>query len=411
MVAGARTMNSAPGKLMRITVALMFAVVLGSLAPSAQARTKGEYVVVEGDSLGRIASRTGCSVEALQEANGLTGDLIAPGQKLVVPKCEGPARSHEGEALGVTHEVRPRDTLGGIAKRYGTSVARIKADNGLKSDIVVLGQKLRVVPRIPVREQRKFTYVVQPEDNCGEIAERFGMKLRDFMELNPKKTRDGCTKLRARDVVYLYGDGPAKRSKTVGSPQSGRLVDAEQLPAGPGYYRRRPGHAFGTNQTITALLEAIAAVRMAHRTIHDLAIGDISSKSGGRLRGHKSHQSGRDVDLGFYFRGQPAKGPQDFLSANSHELDYEANWSLIHALVGRDASDSRVEYIFVDYRVQKRLYEWAKKKKKASAAVLERIFQYPRGKYTLQGIIRHEPGHSDHYHVRFRCPRGNSSCS
>ncbi|MEZ4266726.1 MAG: penicillin-insensitive murein endopeptidase [Myxococcota bacterium] len=396
---------------MKIAATIVIAVAACSLAPASQARSSETYTVVDRDSLGKIALKTGCSVEEIKEANGLTTDLIGIGQSLKIPKCSGPERSHEGETVSVTHEVRPRDTLGGIAKRYGTTVSKIKSDNGLKSDIVVLGQKLKVVPRIPVREQRKFTYVVQPEDNCGEIAGKFGMKLRDFMELNPKKTRDGCTKLRARDVVYLYGEGPKERSKTVGSPQSGRLVNAEQLPPGPGYYRRRPGHAYGTNQTISAMLEAVAAVRMAHRTIHDIAIGDISSKSGGRLRGHKSHQSGRDVDLGFYFKGQPPSGPKAFLSASSHELDYEANWSLINALVGRDASDSRVEYIFVDYRVQKRIYDWAKKKKKASQAVLDRIFQYPNGKYTLQGIIRHEPGHSDHFHVRFRCPRGNASCS
>jgi LysM repeat protein/murein endopeptidase len=396
---------------MKTAATLLLVAAVSCFAPPAGARADETYTVSSGDSLGKISLRTGCSVDELREANGLTSDLIGIGQSLKIPKCSGPERSHEGEALSITHEVRPRDTLGGIAKKYGTSVSKIKADNGLKSDIVVLGQKLRVVPRIPVREQRKFTYIVQPQDNCGEIAERFGMKLRDFMDLNPKKTRDGCTKLRARDVVYLYGEGPEKRSKTLGSPQSGRLVNAEQLPAGPGYFRRRPGHAYGTNQTISAMLEAIAAVRMAHRTIHDIAIGDISSKSGGRLRGHKSHQSGRDVDLGFYFEHQPRQGPKAFLSATSHELDYEANWSLIQALVGRDASDSRVEYIFVDYRVQKRLYDWAKKKKKVAGAVLDRIFQYPNGKYTLQGLIRHEPGHSDHFHVRFRCPRGNASCS
>lgn len=396
---------------MKTAATLILLAAASSFAPSAAARPADTYTVRSGDSLGRISLKTGCSVEELQKANALTSDLINIGQTLKIPKCSGPERSHEGEAVSITHEVRPRDTLGGIAKKYGTSVSKIKSDNGLKTDTIVLGQKLRVVPRIPVREQRKFTYVVQPQDNCGEIAERFGMKLRDFMDLNPKKTRDGCTKLRARDVVYLYSEGPETPSKTLGSPQSGRLVNAEQLPPGPGYFRRRPQCAYGTNQTISALLEAVAAVRMAHRTIHDIAIGDISSKSGGHLHRHKSHQSGRDVDLGFYFTDQPPQGPKSFLSAATHELDYDANWSLIQTLVGRDASDSRVEYIFVDYRVQKRLYDWAKKKKKVADAVLDRIFQYPHGKYTLKGIIRHEPGHRDHFHVRFRCPRGNSSCS
>lgn len=396
---------------MRTPALLVVVSAACAFAATARAGTPTQHLVVAGDNLGKIAAQTGCSVEELRQANGLSDDTIILGQSLDIPRCEGRARSVEGEAMAVTHEVMPGETLSEIAKRYGVSVATLKRHNGLKSDLVRIGQKLSVVPQIPVRERRKFTYIVRPEDNCGEIAVRFGMKPSEFMALNPKKTRDGCTKLRIGDSVQLYGEGPAERSKTVGSPQAGRLVNAEQLPAGPGYYRRRPQHAYGTNQTISAMLQAIAAVRSIHHKVHDIAIGDISSKSGGRLRGHKSHQSGRDVDLGFYFEHQPAKGPQAFLSALTHELDFEANWSLIQALVGKDATDSRVEYIFVDYRVQKRLYEWAKKKKKASAAALERIFQYPHGRRTLHGIIRHEPGHNDHFHVRFRCPRGSTACS
>ena len=44
------------------------------------------YVVKSGDSLSRIASRTGSSVTAIQRANGIKGTLIHPGQSLVIPK-------------------------------------------------------------------------------------------------------------------------------------------------------------------------------------------------------------------------------------------------------------------------------------------------------------------------------------
>lgn len=45
----------------------------------------GSHLVRPGDSLGVIARRYGVSTAALRQANGLTGDRIKPGQKLVIP--------------------------------------------------------------------------------------------------------------------------------------------------------------------------------------------------------------------------------------------------------------------------------------------------------------------------------------
>ena len=45
----------------------------------------GSYTVVSGDSLWKIARKHNTSVERLMQANNLTGDLIRPGQVLVIP--------------------------------------------------------------------------------------------------------------------------------------------------------------------------------------------------------------------------------------------------------------------------------------------------------------------------------------
>lgn len=44
------------------------------------------YTVKKGDSLGRIASRHGIGLSSLRRANGISGDLIRPGQLLTIPK-------------------------------------------------------------------------------------------------------------------------------------------------------------------------------------------------------------------------------------------------------------------------------------------------------------------------------------
>ena len=47
-------------------------------------------------------------------------------------------------AIAATHTGVKGDTLGGIAKKYNVSIASIKAANGMTSDIVVLGKKLKI---------------------------------------------------------------------------------------------------------------------------------------------------------------------------------------------------------------------------------------------------------------------------
>ena len=64
-----------------------------------------------------------------------------------------------------------------------------------------------------------------------------------------------------------------------------------------------------------------------------------------------------------------------------------------------DTEDVRA--VFLDYNLQKLLYEHARKQK-VSESTLDVLFQYPRGKGRNYGIIRHWKGHKDHFHVRFR---------
>ena len=49
-----------------------------------------------------------------------------------------------GEDGATYHIVEPLNTLYSIAKRYGTSVKKLKAMNGLKSNRIQIGQKLKV---------------------------------------------------------------------------------------------------------------------------------------------------------------------------------------------------------------------------------------------------------------------------
>lgn len=115
---------------------------LASLPASERMRWT-RYEVRKGDTLGKIGSRYGVSVSALQSSNRLRGTLIRTGQTLLIPLSNA-AVSTSGSQT-VVHRVKRGDTLWGIAQRYKVGVRQLQRWNELASrDILHLGQKITV---------------------------------------------------------------------------------------------------------------------------------------------------------------------------------------------------------------------------------------------------------------------------
>ena len=392
-----------------LVLALCSAAVALHTAQAGNAHAKvPTHEVKAGETLGGIAKKTGCTVKELKRANRLKSDLIKIGQKLKLKKCTGNEGKDAPSFKAVKHVVVKGDTLSGISKRYAASSKDIRKRNKLKGDTVPVCKVLTIIPGKKVEARTMERYTIDAGDTLDRIARRYRTTKQEIACLN-RKVRKNPDRLRIGDRLRHKRHGTVNPSAAVGRPQDGKLVNGEQLPAGRGYYRRRPHLAWGTNETISLLRQAIERVRAKHKGVHDVAVGDISSEHGGKLRGHKSHQSGRDVDLGLYIRKQSKKGPRAFISANRHKIDHAPNWTLIEALVSKSRKSSLVSYIFLDYGVQKDLYQWAKKKG-VKQKRLDWIFQYPRGKRAMRGIVRHEPGHADHYHIRFKCAPDDEDC-
>lgn len=111
-----------------------------------------EYTVRRGDTLTVVAARMNTTVAQLRAANGLRGDLIHIGQRLMVPGDTGRSSTSTIASASslpvvreVTHQVQRGETLWRIASRYDTSVDLLRRQNDLAGDLLRIGQTLRVV--------------------------------------------------------------------------------------------------------------------------------------------------------------------------------------------------------------------------------------------------------------------------
>ena len=134
----------------------------GNTGGSTYGKNRIVYKVRNGDVLGTIAQRYRVRVSDLRQWNNLRGDMIRVGQRLniwvrpgstktttpvVVAKKKSPPapKITLPPGTGTTYIVQPGDTLWDIAKKFnGVTIERIKAVNGLNSDSIKPGQKLKI---------------------------------------------------------------------------------------------------------------------------------------------------------------------------------------------------------------------------------------------------------------------------
>lgn len=201
----------------------------------------------------------------------------------------------------------------------------------------------------------------------------------------------------------------ATRDRSIGAPWSGRLQAPARLKGGDGYVIRRPQRAFGTRTTVELVKDAVTNTLEAFPKVHVLGIGDISAESGGFITEHHSHQSGRDVDIGLFYKKKPADYPRSFVRATTENLDAAATWKLIWEFAKTSTQDGGAQIIFLDYNVQGIVYRWAKDHD-VSDKRLSRVFQYPNGRDAATGVVRHFANHDNHLHVRFKCRDRDTAC-
>jgi LysM repeat protein len=119
--------------------------------PAPPAQASHTYTVQSGDNLGKIAMRFGTSVSQIKDWNQLDDDNIRIGQKLKIHSAQPAIRTQPHQSTpqspakgGITYTVKSGDSLWSISQKYKTTADKIRKLNGLKSDKLVPGMKLRM---------------------------------------------------------------------------------------------------------------------------------------------------------------------------------------------------------------------------------------------------------------------------
>lgn len=210
-----------------------------------------------------------------------------------------------------------------------------------------------------------------------------------------------ATRAKTRSLLGL-SDGELKKliendveslgSLSIGLPNNGRLFNGVRLEDSPLFEIVAPDFTWGTKETVEYLKVAAAEVHRLHKDTPPLHLGHISKKSGGYLSPHLSHQSGRDVDLGYFYSNKRAW----YRRATWTNLDTARTWTFVKALIQK----TDVELILIDTSIQSLLQKHAEQAGE-DKGWLRNIF---KGSAERPALIRHVRGHATHMHVRFFSP-------
>jgi penicillin-insensitive murein endopeptidase len=210
--------------------------------------------------------------------------------------------------------------------------------------------------------------------------------------------------------------GPAalRFGRSVGSPTEGHLLGGSHLEE-TAYLRVEPNDSAGdVRWGLEPLVTMVdRAARQVRRQYPDAitSVGHLSREGGGEIDSHRSHESGRDADIGFFVRSASGRQllPKHFVQFRGDGtsaawpgayFDDAKNWLLVQAMV--TDPEAHVTHLFVAAPLRARLLAYAERIG-APANVRMRaaeVLQQPHGALP----------HDDHFHVRIGCPSHMSAC-
>lgn len=148
-------------------------------------REKDVYIVQKGDTLWNISKKLGTTVEKIKEINNLNSNLLYIGQELKVPTYK------TTEDSNISYIVQKGDTLYSISKKYNIPINTLKEYNNLYNDNLSINQIIKIpktstviTPSEDEVINEESVYVVEKGDTLYSIAKKFNTTVDKLKEFN-----------------------------------------------------------------------------------------------------------------------------------------------------------------------------------------------------------------------------------
>ena len=254
-------------------------------------------------------------------------------------------------------------------------------------------------PVIETERLDRLYHTVEEGQTLKRIRTMFHTSTSRLSELNPGVDLHD---LDGGERLLVWRRDESSHSVSYGEPHWGRLYHGEPLPKDENYVLLFQHRTFGTYYAVSETQRLMNEFYERYPNARRLMIGDISFHTGGPISPHRSHRTGRDIDISYPRLNDPEDFNQ-FHYVRRDELDVKKTLFLVRELI----EGGYVEYIFMDHWFQRMLYNEAKRQG-APEKWLETVFEYPE--WGGATIIQHEPGHRNHMHIRFKCQPTDRRC-
>ncbi len=143
-----------------------------------------EYVVKSGDSLYSIGQKYGFTIQDLLDYNNLDSTLLSIGQIIKIPNSS----SNVEQVNYINYTVKPGDSLYSIGRQYGVSTQQLMDYNNLTSTLLNIGQTLKIPTNTGNNQANYIEYTVKSGDNLYSIGRRYGYTAQELMNYNNLKS-------------------------------------------------------------------------------------------------------------------------------------------------------------------------------------------------------------------------------
>ena len=161
------------------------------------------YTVASGDTLSKIARKYNTTVDAIKKLNYLTTDTLKIGQVIRIPEMYTPEEEMYMPSF-INYTVKKGDSLYTISKNYNVDINTLKLDNSLTSNIISVGQILKIRTSeenyeveecfgedyTPPETNTTIIYTVKKGDSLYKIAQKYNTSVSTIMNLNNLKTNN-----------------------------------------------------------------------------------------------------------------------------------------------------------------------------------------------------------------------------